>query len=255
MAHTAAHANTHACRGISGGLTFGLSPSMLSCISCDTVWSRILFSSACCRRSFISSRVSSSGCKGRRRGGMYRHNETGTHRRGSGRGKEKTHQDRRFRRIRLPRGEQLLHLGTEFSCSSAPWDYPRCYRCQQHAKSTHPLETEEQFSIYFRIQFTLYQLHEDIACSRLWHKFLIWLRELWVTGFLSLHWCEASQRSSWSEQTLNPTTWNMHLSSAQVCLLIFCHNVFLEGNEGHKEADKEGRRCYENRLVAQRKSN
>lgn len=51
---------------------------------------------------------------------MYRHNETGTHRRGSGRGKEKTHQDRRFRRIRLPRGEQLLHLGTEFSCSSAP---------------------------------------------------------------------------------------------------------------------------------------
>lgn len=53
------------------------------------------------------------------REGMYRHNETGTHRRGSGRGKERTHQDRRFRGIGLPRGEQLLHLGTEFSCSSA----------------------------------------------------------------------------------------------------------------------------------------
>lgn len=62
------HTNTHAYRGFSGDLTFGLLPSMFSCISCATVFSRILFSSACCRRSFISSRVSSSGCKGGREG-------------------------------------------------------------------------------------------------------------------------------------------------------------------------------------------
>ncbi len=131
--HTHHTLNTQACRSISGGLTFGLSPSMFSCISCATVCSRILFSSACCRRSFISSRVSSSGCKGGRKGGTYSHNETGTHRKGSGRGKERTHQDRRFRGIRLPIGEQLLYLGIVLSCSSGPWDYPRCYRCQQHA--------------------------------------------------------------------------------------------------------------------------
>lgn len=47
-----------------GGLTFGLSPSMLSCVSCARVCSRTLFSTACCRRSFIRSKVSSSGCKG-----------------------------------------------------------------------------------------------------------------------------------------------------------------------------------------------
>lgn len=75
MANTA-HANTDACRGISGGLTFELSPSMFSCISCATVCSRILFSSACCRRSFISSRVSSSGCKGGREGGREGHTAT-----------------------------------------------------------------------------------------------------------------------------------------------------------------------------------
>lgn len=75
MANTA-HANKDACRGISGGLTFELSPSMFSCISCATVCSRILFSSACCRRSFISSRVSSSGCKGRREGGREGHTAT-----------------------------------------------------------------------------------------------------------------------------------------------------------------------------------
>lgn len=67
MAYTP-HSNTQASRGFSGGLTFGLSPSMFSCISCATVCSRILFSSACCRRSFINSRVSSSGCKGREGG-------------------------------------------------------------------------------------------------------------------------------------------------------------------------------------------
>lgn len=167
MAYTA-NANTHACRGIPWGLTFGLSPSMFSCISCATVCSRILFSSACCRRSFISSRVSSSGCKGGREGGTYSHNETGTHRKESGKGKERTHQDRRFRGIRLPVGEQLLCQGTEFSCGSGPWDNPRCYRCLQHAKSTNSLKTEQQFSIYYRIQFTLYQIHENmVLCEAL----------------------------------------------------------------------------------------
>lgn len=140
MAYTP-HANTQAHRGISGGLTFGLSPSMFSCISCATVCSRILFSSACCRRSFISSRVSSSGCKEGREEGKEtqpRWNRD-TPQKGSGRGKERTHQDRRFRGIRLPKGEQLLYLlqVLSFSCSSGPWDYPRCNRCQQHANSTH----------------------------------------------------------------------------------------------------------------------
>lgn len=43
------------------GLTFGLWASSLSCMSCAKVCSRILLSSACCRLSFMSSSVSSSG--------------------------------------------------------------------------------------------------------------------------------------------------------------------------------------------------
>lgn len=42
-------------------LTFGLWASSFSCMSCAKVCSRILLSSACCRLSFISSSVSSSG--------------------------------------------------------------------------------------------------------------------------------------------------------------------------------------------------
>lgn len=115
--HTS-HKNTHACGKTSGGLTFGLSSSMFSCISCATVCSRILFSSACCRRSFISSRVSSSGCKGGRGRETHHHKETGTCRRESRRGKERTHQDRRFSGTGFPIGERLLNPSIDFSCSS-----------------------------------------------------------------------------------------------------------------------------------------
>lgn len=48
-------------RHVAPGLTFGLWASSLSCMSCAKVCSRILLSSACCRLSFMSSSVSSSG--------------------------------------------------------------------------------------------------------------------------------------------------------------------------------------------------
>lgn len=156
MADTA-HANTHACREISGGLTFGLLPSMLSCISCATVCSRILFSSACCRRSFINSRVSSSGCKGGREGhtATMKHGHTTG---GCGRGKERTHQDRRFRGIRLPLVGQLLYVEIQLSCSSGPRNYSRCFRRHQHAihpytqgrKQAFITESSEHFTSYMR---------------------------------------------------------------------------------------------------------
>lgn len=58
-------------------------------------------------------------------GGMHRHSETGTHRRGeAGIGGEKkgerAHQDRRFRGTRIPVGEQLLHSSLAFSCNLVP---------------------------------------------------------------------------------------------------------------------------------------
>lgn len=63
-------------------LTFGLwPPSRFSCISCATVCSRTLFRSACCRRSFISSKVSSSGCRGKE---GQRDNQRGGELRGTG---------------------------------------------------------------------------------------------------------------------------------------------------------------------------
>lgn len=105
MAYTP-RTDTHACRrggggrAISEGLTFGLSPLRFSCISCATVCSRRLFSSACCRRSFISSRVSSSGCKGGRDTQPQWNRDTPQ---GGGVGEEgeRTHQDSRFRGISL----------------------------------------------------------------------------------------------------------------------------------------------------------
>lgn len=56
---TRADTHTHA-----AGLTFGLWASSLSCMSWAKVCSRMLLSSACCRLSFMSSSVSSSGWRG-----------------------------------------------------------------------------------------------------------------------------------------------------------------------------------------------
>lgn len=153
MAYTA-HANTHACREISGGLTFGLLPSMLSCISCATVCSRILFSSACCRRSFISSRVSSSGCKGGREGhtATMKHGHTTG---GCGRGKERTHQDRRFRGIRLPLVGQFLYVEIQFFLDSV-FMQPRTKKLLKMLPSSptcNPLiYSKQKTGIYYRIQ-------------------------------------------------------------------------------------------------------
>lgn len=160
MAYTA-HANTHACREISGGLTFGLLPSMLSCISCATVCSRILFSSACCRRSFISSRVSSSGCKGGREGhtATMKHGHTTG---GCGRGKERTHQDRRFRGVRLPLVGQLLYVENQFMQLRTK----KLFKVLSSSPTCNPLiYSRQKTGIYYRTQWTLHQLHEDTVCG------------------------------------------------------------------------------------------
>lgn len=162
MAYTA-HANTHACREISGGLTFGLLPSMLSCISCATVCSRILFSSACCRRSFISSRVSSSGCKGGREGGTYSHNETRTHHRGVWERKGENTPGQAVQRYQAPisrtvsicRDSVFMQLRTKKLLKMLP-SSPTC----------NPLiYSRQKTGIYYRIQRTLHQLHEDTLCG------------------------------------------------------------------------------------------
>lgn len=125
------HATRHACWDVPKSLTFGLSPSMLSCISCATVCSRILFSSACCRRSFISSRVNSSGCR-------VGDTATVTQERTANMCGEKKR--KHIRHHNLGSGV-LLRLGS----SSTLWDCWRCYSSQLHAGSSKPAKTEGYF--------------------------------------------------------------------------------------------------------------
>lgn len=75
--HKCVHAHTHT-YWIDSVLTLALGPSKPRAISWATVCSRRLLSSACCRRSLISSRVSSSGCTQQHRGEKRSHTDWST---------------------------------------------------------------------------------------------------------------------------------------------------------------------------------
>lgn len=157
---------------------------------------------------------------GREEGPTHSHKEARTHHSGSRRGKERRDQDRSLEESSSQKVRSCYILEFNFH---AAWGHENIQgvtadRSMQnphiHSRRKNSLAFNTAFSSYFPCSMrTQY-------CALLWHKFLIRLRELWVTGFLSLHWCEASQRSSKSEK--HPKSYRLEHTSE------FCLNLSLK---------------------------